>query len=276
VARRKDSSALDDAFELLKLTPIWVGPVLAVISFLLLRYAAPLMFPVRDKGIDAGIILRQFLPILAWLLAGGILLAWIAAEVHKLFNRQLLDRQTGIDSIRTLSWKEFERLLCEAYRRKGYLAQVVGSACGDGGVDIELTGPGEAVVVQCKQWRAYKVGVQTVRELLGIVVSRRATRGVLVTSGRFTKEAVLFAKQNSQIELLDGPRVTELIADVRAKQGSAARAVASVDQPGRTTPPKCSDCGAEMVLRTARRGTNAGSRFWGCSKYPTCRGIREA
>ena len=28
-----------------------------------------------------------------------------------------------------------------------------------------------------------------------------------------------------------------------------------------------------MVLRTARKGANAGNQFWGCSKYPRCRGV---
>lgn len=29
-----------------------------------------------------------------------------------------------------------------------------------------------------------------------------------------------------------------------------------------------------MILRTAKRGTNAGNQFWGCSEYPRCRGTR--
>lgn len=35
----------------------------------------------------------------------------------------------------------------------------------------------------------------------------------------------------------------------------------------------CPKCGAEMVLRVASRGNNQGQRFWGCSSYPTCRGV---
>ncbi|MVF24844.1 hypothetical protein EVC37_25075 [Methylocaldum sp. BRCS4] len=30
-----------------------------------------------------------------------------------------------------------------------------------------------------------------------------------------------------------------------------------------------------MVLRTAKRGTNAGGQFWGCSSFPKCRGILD-
>ena len=33
----------------------------------------------------------------------------------------------------------------------------------------------------------------------------------------------------------------------------------------------CAQCGAPMVLRTARNGPSAGSKFWGCSTYPKCR-----
>lgn len=38
-------------------------------------------------------------------------------------------------------------------------------------------------------------------------------------------------------------------------------------------PPACPKCGERMVLRTAKRGDNAGGQFYGCPKYPKCRGI---
>lgn len=38
-------------------------------------------------------------------------------------------------------------------------------------------------------------------------------------------------------------------------------------------PPCCPSCGSDMVLRTARKGSNAGQQFWGCSQYPTCRAM---
>ncbi|MCF0109647.1 MAG: NERD domain-containing protein [Erysipelotrichaceae bacterium] len=33
---------------------------------------------------------------------------------------------------------------------------------------------------------------------------------------------------------------------------------------------KCPKCGGDLVLRTARKGPNAGKQFYGCSKYPKC------
>ncbi|WP_077338582.1 NERD domain-containing protein [Pseudocolwellia agarivorans] len=38
----------------------------------------------------------------------------------------------------------------------------------------------------------------------------------------------------------------------------------------------CSKCGAEMVLRKASKGKNAGNEFWGCSTFPKCRNVVEA
>lgn len=35
--------------------------------------------------------------------------------------------------------------------------------------------------------------------------------------------------------------------------------------------PPCPQCGAQMALRTAKSGKNAGSQFWGCTKYPACK-----
>jgi len=34
---------------------------------------------------------------------------------------------------------------------------------------------------------------------------------------------------------------------------------------------KCPHCGSQLVLRTARKGLNAGKDFYGCTNYPNCR-----
>lgn len=38
----------------------------------------------------------------------------------------------------------------------------------------------------------------------------------------------------------------------------------------------CPRCSAEMQLRIARRGPNAGNQFWGCTNYPKCRETQPA
>jgi four helix bundle suffix protein len=37
----------------------------------------------------------------------------------------------------------------------------------------------------------------------------------------------------------------------------------------------CPLCGKPMALRTARKGPNADSQFWGCSDYPECKGTKK-
>ncbi len=39
--------------------------------------------------------------------------------------------------------------------------------------------------------------------------------------------------------------------------------------------PICPECGGQMTRRVARTGKNSGKAFWGCVKYPDCRGVRE-
>ena len=36
---------------------------------------------------------------------------------------------------------------------------------------------------------------------------------------------------------------------------------------------QCPKCGSSMVLRKVKKGQNAGNKFWGCSKFPKCRGV---
>ncbi|TCS36412.1 NERD domain-containing protein [Reinekea marinisedimentorum] len=38
---------------------------------------------------------------------------------------------------------------------------------------------------------------------------------------------------------------------------------------------KCPKCGSSMVLRTVKRGENAGKEFWGCSGFPKCRVVQD-
>ena len=40
--------------------------------------------------------------------------------------------------------------------------------------------------------------------------------------------------------------------------------------------PSCPKCGKQMVMRKAQAGPNSGNSFWGCSGYPTCKGIVNA
>jgi predicted RNA-binding Zn-ribbon protein involved in translation (DUF1610 family) len=37
----------------------------------------------------------------------------------------------------------------------------------------------------------------------------------------------------------------------------------------------CPRCGGQLILRTAKKGDNAGNQFYGCSNFPKCRYIQN-
>ncbi len=280
MGRRRDDGALGDLFEIsyeaFQHMPVWVGPCFALFGFAMFRWGLPL---ITGSGQSAGAALSHVLSsMLSWLVGGGILLVWVAAEIRKLRSRLLVDKSDGPGSIRELPWREFEQLVAECYRRKGYMAEVVGRASGDGGVDIELNGHGKLLLVQCKHWKAYKVGVREVREFHSVVVSRKADGGIIATSGRFTDDGIQCGADNG-IELLDGAALARLLGDVGTlSAGSVPQATRSpagqMHASGAEPAPACPLCGKQMVRRMARKGPNAGSEFWGCPGYPECRGTR--
>jgi restriction system protein len=94
------------------------------------------------------------------------------------------------------------------------------------------------------------------------MAAENVKHGIVVTYGDFTPEAKEFAKANS-ISLIDGPKLTQMIAAVQKSgnmqaQPEVARA--------------CPKCGSEMVLRVAKKRAHSGKKFWGCSKLSRLQG----
>jgi restriction system protein len=165
-------------------------------------------------------------------------------------------------------------LVSEAFRRRGYVVGETGGGGADGGVDLVLRKDGEKFLVQCKQWKAYKVGVTTIRELYGVMAASGAVGGFVVTSGVFTQEAKSFAK-GINIDLIDGAELTAMIKKIpRQPQSAISTKQSEYQRPmAATADPNCPKCGSAMTKRTARQGANYGKTFWGCTGYPQCRGI---
>ncbi len=126
------------------------------------------------------------------------------------------------------------------------------------------------MLVQCKHWQTKSVGVGVIREIVGVVASRKADGAMVVTSGRFTDEAKAFAARTG-VDLIDGERLQKLIRTGPTQSVEPPRQSAPAAAPASS--PTCPKCGGEMVKRTARQGGNAGKDFWGCRGYPSCRGI---
>jgi len=109
-----------------------------------------------------------------------------------------------------MSWRDFERLVGEMFRQRGFKVTGFGGHGPDGGVDLGLSKNGGRFLVQCKHWKKQQVGVTAVRELYGIISAQRAHGGFVVTGGQFTHEARELANA-CRVELIDGRALEELI-----------------------------------------------------------------
>jgi hypothetical protein len=139
---------------------------------------------------------------LAWM---ALAICWLGALLSYLASRKrarLLETQTGLDSLRAMSWREFEMLVGEAFRRQGYSVEETGLGGADGGVDLILRKDGRTELVQCKQWRRQQINVSVVREMWGLVHHHRADAVKIVAVGEFTRDAMAFA-QGKAIEIAE-------------------------------------------------------------------------
>lgn len=278
MARRQKTSPAEDLIKLTAKAPWWVGAFLAVISYVGLQYvAAKPVSPV----IEPGRVVPQLAPMLWQTFAqfgqyifpliftlGALLSIWKRKQRTKLLEQTAGNAQGGM--LDGMSWQEFELLVGEIFRQHGYTVIEQGGSQPDGGVDLVLKQGNEKHLVQCKQWRAQKVGVAIVRELYGVMAARGATGGYMVTSGQFTTDAKAFA-EGRNIDLIDGEKLKELIAAVKRPTQQDQAVQVTSPQPTSTIP-TCPQCANTMVRRVAKSGANAGNAFWGCSQYPACRG----
>ena len=275
----RKSSAFEDLIEIAAQLPWWLALVLAVASYLALHSIALMGVPTPNGLQGMGeMVGRQMLKVFAtfgqYIVPVAFVFGAIGSVIGQRKRANLYSQVVGRDAKSALdgiSWRQFEMLVGEWFRRQGYTVVETGGVA-DGGVDLVLTRDGETYLVQCKQWKAYKVGVNIVRELLGVMTSRGAAGGFIVTSGVFTQEAKRFAS-DSNVILIDGTQLFDLIRSTRVSQPSQPAPAPASYKP---VAPMCPKCGSDMILRKASRGAQAGQSFWGCPGYPACRGTRPA
>jgi len=276
-------SAFEDVFEdLMEVAtklPWWAGVGLAAVSYLVLHAVAGAAGP-SPKGLQdlggavGGQLVRTAAALGQYILPLGLLAGAAASAIDRRKRRRLHDGVAGSPDAKTLeriTWREFEMLVGEAFCRRGYVVEETGGHGADGGVDIVLSKGGQRSLVQCKQWKASKVGVKVVRELYGVMAAEGAVGGFVVTSGVFTGEALAFAA-GKNIDLIDGPLLRAMIGrvDETRRDGGQPTTPTSASGPAESVP-TCPRCGDVMVRRVARRGRNAGKAFWGCPTFPKCR-----
>ncbi len=170
-----------------------------------------------------------------------------------------------LERLRAVDWFQFEQIVAIVYRKAGFQVERRGGANPDGGIDIVITdSAGLATAIQCKQWKSWNVGVKSIREFVGAMKIASIQKGIFVTLRGYTDDARQTADANN-IELVNESGLARLLESADARFDSEILGLLN------DTKKICPKCEHELILRTATRGANPGSKFWGCSKYPRCR-----
>ena len=147
------------------------------------------------------------LALLVFAIAGAAATFWLrqhgsqaaaTAEARERDESQLAD----------LRWRDFTRLVLQAMKGRGFDPVIEDGMAPDGipsdGGDILLERDGEHVLLSCKYGSGSVVGVQAILGLGKSATLRGAGNVIVATPGRFETEAMRVARQQGNIELLDG------------------------------------------------------------------------
>ena len=83
---------------------------------------------------------------------------------------------------------------------------------GDNGVDLRVQRGGLLGIVQCKYFSRGVIGSPELQKFLGTIHHTKSHKGFFVTTRTFTLAADKFAAEHP-IELIDGPRLVELVQE---------------------------------------------------------------
>jgi restriction system protein len=270
MARRSKTSFIEDLYFVASKLPWWLSVAIAVMLFLYLDSKAvmPVIDPKNPAAQVSGMMVYQFAYWLRYIIPPIFLLGAVASFFANfkrvaLLNNVRYDTLPVQDVLASVSWREFEMLVGQFFREKGYKVSETADGA-DGGIDLRLTASDfKTYLVQCKHWKASKVPVTVVRELYGVMAAEQAAGAFVVTSGQFTDDAQAFA-DGKNIQLIDGRL---LVGAIKGSMPKAPKPVISSVKAAIS----CPVCNSVMLLRTAKKGINAGNQFYGCSRYPNCK-----
>jgi restriction system protein len=125
----------------------------------------------------------------------------------------------------TLNGYQFQEFVANLFRQLGFRDVKVGPPGADEGIDIEMeqtTDIGTVrYIVECKHHPNGTIGRPVIQKLHSEIVTKGRNKGLVVTSGRFSGEAVAYA-ETVGVELVDEGKLVELCrkAGVRIRETS--------------------------------------------------------
>ena len=148
----------------------------------------------------------------------------VEAEVRDLRDRvrdgrELADKlrlqgrraELKLSQLASLTPEGFEEFVGEVFEALGFEVEHVGGT-GDQGVDLRVNRAGVIGVVQCKYFSRGVVGSPDLQKFLGTIHHTGSHKGFFVTTRTFSLAAEKFSAEHP-IELIDGPRLVELVQE---------------------------------------------------------------
>lgn len=135
-------------------------------------------------------------------------------------REELVDELLG--KLKKVSPSFFERIVVELLVKMGYggsradAGRAIGRT-GDGGIDgiIKEDKLGlDVIYIQAKRWDDTPVGRPAVMQFAGALQAQKASKGIFITTTRFTDDARNYVLQiGSKIVLIDGEQLADLMID---------------------------------------------------------------
>jgi hypothetical protein len=193
---------------------------LAVGAVLLIAAGAPIVRSLIDVG--AGywqtILTLGALACLGY--AGVITYRFVKGKIDESnawhTEAQELGIQRVVSVFRDMDPFKFEHHISRLFAHQRYKVKVTRRS-NDKGIDILLTKKGEITAVQVKRY-AGSVGSNEIREFLGSFVLHGTKRGIFVTTGSYSKEAIVDGTRVG-IEMIDGAKLEKMIEELFPNEG---------------------------------------------------------
>lgn len=175
------------------------------------------------------------LALLVFAIAGGAATYWLRQHGGSLDAAGASARERDESQLADLRWRDFTRLVLQAMKGRGYDPVIEDGMSPDGipsdGGDILLERNGEHVLLSCKYGSGSVVGVQAILGLGKSATLRGAGSVIVATPGKFETEAMRVARQQGNIELLDGKDLWPELRPYVAREPAAVHVPAAPAAP---------------------------------------------
>ena len=194
--------------EFLSQVPWWFFASVSVLAYILLAFIVPLFEQqgtlINEVHVSLG---PAFAPVVALALLAPASFSILSSSRRR---KKLHDLQRDLQAIQTLSHKQFENLVAEAYGRIGYLVLKHSAFEEDQGIDLVLRKSANLYLVRCRNWQSHEISAEIVRRMYSLMYDRQASGSIIISSGTFSRDALRFAA-DKPIELVDGRQLVKLI-----------------------------------------------------------------